>query len=112
MINLLFQVENNDFRKEINSKLYPKYVYQSVSKLPKSAKKEAFLNIINRFSTHFYQENLSRKRGYCFFYIKKSNINSQKGTKKIDSSFRTTLRLDKNGLEEVLKRKDSERERL
>jgi hypothetical protein len=75
LVDLLFQIKNNDFRREITSKPYPKYVYQPVSKGPKTAQKKAFLKSFDGVSSHLYSENPSKKRGFCFFYPKKSNIN-------------------------------------
>ena len=49
LVNLLFQIENDDFGEEITSKLYPKYVYQPVLKGPKSEKIEVFLEQKNGF---------------------------------------------------------------
>jgi hypothetical protein len=56
-------------------KPYPKYKYQTVSTGPKIAEKEAFLKVFNgSFSEHLYILNPLEKKGYCFFYIKKSNL--------------------------------------
>ena len=72
MVNLLFQVKNDDFEEEIILKPYPKYVYQPVSKERKSTEREVFLEIIDRFSfDHLYGENPSKKKGHYFFCLKK-----------------------------------------
>jgi hypothetical protein len=71
-------VNNNDFREEITLKPYSKYVYQSVLKEPKLIKKEAFLKAINDFKNHLYNEYPLKKKGFCFFYSKKSNLNPSK----------------------------------
>jgi hypothetical protein len=42
LVNLLFQVQNDDFGEDIGSKPYPKYQYQSVSTGPNPLKKKAF----------------------------------------------------------------------
>ena len=73
MINLLFQVKNNDFKKEIHSKPYSKYIYQSVSKGSKPTENETYSLSINRFSpNHIYGEHSLIKRGYYVFCFKKS----------------------------------------
>ena len=64
LVELLFQVKNDDFGEEITSKPYSKYVYQPVSKGPKSEKKEAFFEESNKdFSDHLYRLNPLRKKG-------------------------------------------------
>jgi hypothetical protein len=65
-------VNNNDFEEEITSKPYPKYVYQTAEKGPKSAKKEAFLKtIIRNSSDYIYDENPLKKQVIVFFVLKK-----------------------------------------
>jgi hypothetical protein len=64
LINLLFQVKNDDFKKEIILKSYPKHIYQPVSKGLKSEKKEAFLKDINKdFLDYLYSLNPLRTKG-------------------------------------------------
>jgi hypothetical protein len=65
-------VDNNDFNREISLKLYLKYVYRTAEKGPKIKEKEAFLKSLNSSSSYLYNKNLLRRRGYCFFYLKKS----------------------------------------
>jgi hypothetical protein len=50
LINLLFQVKDDDFNNDIRSKPYSKYQYQLNLKGPKTEEKEAFLKAINRLS--------------------------------------------------------------
>jgi hypothetical protein len=58
LVNLLFQVKNDDFEEEIISKPYPKYVYKIAKKVPKTTEKEAFFKAINRDSfDHLYNLN-------------------------------------------------------
>jgi hypothetical protein len=71
-------VNNNDFKEEITSKPYLKYVYHTAEKGPKSAKKEAFLKTINGYSNHLYDKYSLEKRGFCFFCSKKSNLKHSK----------------------------------
>jgi hypothetical protein len=72
LVDLLFQVDNDNFGVDLTSKPYPKYQYQPASKGPKTAEKEAFLKTINRsLSDHFYALNPFRKRNYYFLYKKK-----------------------------------------
>jgi Transposase IS4 len=67
LVNLLFQVDNDDFGEDISSKPYLKYNYQSVLKEPKRLEKKAFLRAINNSINHSYDLNLFRKKGYyCF----------------------------------------------
>ena len=61
-------MDNNNFGKEISSKPFPKYVYQTAEKGPKIAEKKAFLEAINRLASDYvYSENLLKTTGYCFF---------------------------------------------
>ena len=109
MVNLLFQVKNDDFGEEISSKPYPKYVYQSVSKGPKSAEKESFFESLNTFSlNHLYGENPLQKKGYYFFCPKKA----QKKQKLTNFLFEKTLQLNEKDLIEVKKRKKPKKNRL
>jgi hypothetical protein len=72
-------VDSDSFNKDIMLKPYPKYQYQAVLKGPKRAGKEAFLKIMNGFSSDYsYGLNLLKKRGYCFFCSQKSNLAAQK----------------------------------
>jgi hypothetical protein len=67
LVNLLFQVDNDDFDKDIDLKPYLKYKYQSVLKEPKRLEKKAFLRAINGSINHSYDLNPFRKKGYCCF---------------------------------------------
>jgi hypothetical protein len=72
-------MKNNDFSEDIILKPYLKYKYQSVLKGPKPIVKEVFLKAINGFnSEHLYFINPFKKRGYCLYYPKKSNLRPQK----------------------------------
>jgi hypothetical protein len=111
LVNLLFQVKNDNFGEEITSKPYPKYVYQSVSKGPKPAEKEAFLKAINNISSHLYSENPSKKRGYCFFYVKISYSKSSNSTKSEDSLSYLLLMLNKEDNSVISEKKRLNQER-
>jgi hypothetical protein len=68
LVNLLFQVDNDDFGEDIALKPYPKYKYQSLSTGPKMDKKEVFLKAINGSLTdHLYALHPLEKSGFCFF---------------------------------------------
>ena len=109
LVELLFQVKNDDFGEEITSKPYPKYVYEPVSKGPKSEKIEAFLENIDGFSSdHIYGENPLKKRGYCFFCPKKD----QKKRKSTNFLFEKTLKLSKEDLVEIKEKKESKTKRF
>jgi hypothetical protein len=72
-------VNNDNFDKDIVSKPYPKYKYQSVSKGPKSAKKEAFLEAINGSNLdHIYGLNPLKTKGWCYFCLKEGILKPQK----------------------------------
>jgi hypothetical protein len=53
-VNLLFRVDNDDFRVDFTLKPYRKYEYQAVSKGQKTAEKEALFKAINEVSDHLY----------------------------------------------------------
>ena len=72
-MNLLFQVDSDDFGEDITLKPYLKYKYQEFSKGPKKEGKEAFLKAINGSNIdHIFGLNLLKKKGYCYFCLKKS----------------------------------------
>jgi hypothetical protein len=78
-VNLLFQIDNNDFRIDFILKPYPKYEYQAVSRELKTAEKQAFLKACNEsISDHLYDLHLLRKKGYYFFCIKKKQFRAFK----------------------------------
>ena len=57
-MNLLFQVNSNDFGEDIALKPYPRYKYQEVFIEPNIEGKEAFLEAINDHLDHLYGEHL------------------------------------------------------
>jgi hypothetical protein len=68
LIDLLFQVNNNDFGVDFTSKPYPKYQYQPATKGLKPTEKQAFLKSINgSISDHLYDLHLFKKTNYYFF---------------------------------------------
>jgi hypothetical protein len=80
LVNLLFQVDNDNFGEEITLKPYPKYVYKTAKKGPKSAEKEPLLKTINRVNLeHLYALNPLKKKGWCYFCSKNDVLLSQKG---------------------------------
>ena len=94
LMNLLFQVDSDDFGEEITSKPYPKYKYEEVSKGPKREGKEAFFKIINDDSNHLYLENPERKRGFCIFCIPKKGLRAQKEGESNHFRFQMNFQLD------------------
>ena len=109
LVHLLFQVKNDDFEKEITSKPYLKYVYQTIEKESKPTKKEVFLETINECSSiHLYKKHPLKKRGYCLLYIKKS----QKSQEPINSLFQKTFQLNQKDWIEFEKRKELKRSRF
>jgi hypothetical protein len=73
-VNLLFQMDSDDFGEEIYSKPYPKYVYKSPKIGPKIDRKEAFFKAINGASTeHLYSLNPLNRRNFCYFCQKNSS---------------------------------------
>jgi hypothetical protein len=106
-------VNNDNFREEIISKPYPKYVYEIAKKGPKTAEKEAFLKAINRFSSnHLYGENLLKKRGHCFFYPQKDVLKHQKEQKSADFYFKKSFQLNSEDLIEIEKREEPKRRQI
>ena len=112
MVNLLFQVKDNDFEEEITSKLYSKYVYEPVSKGPKLSKREAFSEPINDFLNHLYGEHPLKKRGYCLYCVKKSNIKPSNQQELGQFSSYSTLQLDEKDESQLIERKRPKRERF
>jgi hypothetical protein len=113
LVNLLFQVDNDNFGEEITSKPYLKYVYEPVLTGPKPAKKEEILKDINRFSSNYlYGENPFKKRGYYFLCSKKTILKDSKKQKSDNSLFQRTFQLDQNDLIEVDKREEPKRKRF
>jgi hypothetical protein len=111
-MNLLFQVDNDDFRVYFTLKPYPKYEYQAVSKGPKTTEKEAFLKAINGVSNHLHNSHPLGKRNYCFFYLKKSNLEPLKEQESVNFQFKITFKLDFSNLIEVLKPEQSKQKRF
>ena len=112
LVNLLFQVKNNDFGEEITSKPYPKYVYEPVSKGPKSEKKESILEHVNDFSNHLYDEHPSKKRGYCIFCVKTSNIKPSNQQETDQFSSYLTFQLNNEDGSKLVEKKRPKRERF
>ena len=112
LVNLLFQVKNDDFGEEITSKPYPKYVYEPVSTGPKSEKKEAILEHMNDSLNHLYDQHPSRKTGYCFFCSKTTILKDQKKQNQIDSQFQRTFELNQHDLIQIEKKKEPKRTRI
>ena len=112
MVKLLFQVKNNDFGEEITLKPYLKYVYEPVSKGPKSNKTEEILEHIDDFSNHQYSENPSKKRGYFVFCVKKSTLGPLKEQDVKTWQFQKTFQLDQEDLIEFSKKNKPKRERF
>jgi hypothetical protein len=113
LVNLLFQIDNDNFGEEITSKPYSKYIYEPVLTGLKPAKKEEFLKDINGFSSnHLYGENPLKKRGYYFFCPKKTILKDSKKQKSNNSLFQRTFQLDQNDLIEVDKREELKRKRF
>jgi hypothetical protein len=113
LVDLLFQVNNDDFGADFTSKPYPKYQYQTPSKGQKTAGKKAFLQAINRSEiTHLYVSNPFKKRGYCFFCLKKDNLEPQKKKKSKDSLVQKTFQLNQEDLIEISKEKKSKQWRF
>jgi hypothetical protein len=106
LVDLLFQIKNNDFGVDFMSKdlkPYPKYQHQPPLKGPKTTEKEAFLKSLNgSLLEHFYALHPLGKRNYCFFYQKKSNNKPLKELEKANSQFEMTLQLNQNDLIDVL----------
>jgi hypothetical protein len=115
LVDLLFQVENDDFGKEIDSKPFPKYVYRPVSTGPKLLKKEAFLKAISsKKSEHLYVLNPQKKSGNCFLCPKEKISKKQNSLKELDlknSSFLGKYRLSQSDLSNIPKGKEPKRVR-
>jgi hypothetical protein len=108
LVDLLFQVKNDDFGEDIVSKPYPKYKYQLVSKGPKTAEKQVFLQAINGLEiTHLCVSHPLKKRGYCFFCLKKDNLKPQKKKELKSSLFQKTFQLNQEDIIEISKEKKS-----
>jgi hypothetical protein len=70
LVDLLFQVKNDDFGEGFISKPYPKYQYQLPLKELRIAKKEALLTAINGSNfKHLHALNLLGKKGNCFLCL-------------------------------------------
>ena len=79
LVDLLFQVDSDNFGKEITSKPYPKYQYQSVSVGRPLTEKTAFLKAINGSnSDHICGLNPLKKSGWCYFCPQKGIEKAQK----------------------------------
>ena len=112
LVNLLFQVKNNEFGEEITAKPYPKYVYEPVSKGPKPSKKETVSESINDFLNHLYGEHPLKKRGHCVFCVKKSNVKPYIQQESGQFSSYLTLQLDGKDESKLVERKRPKREQF
>jgi hypothetical protein len=116
LVDLLFQVDNDDFGADFMSKdlkPYPKYQYQTPLRGPKIAKKEALLTTINgSILEHLYALNLLGKKGNCFFCPKKSNLGPLKEQEKANSQFGMIFQLNQNDLIQVIKSKEPKKRRF
>ena len=112
LVDLLFQVDSNDFGKDIDSKPYPKYEYQSILRRPKRVGKEAFLEAINGSLDHLYGLNPFGRKGYCCFCPKKSTLQASKEPNLANCLFRPTFRLDQGDLVEISAQQPLKRERF
>jgi hypothetical protein len=74
-------VDNDNFKEEIASKLYLKYVYKTVKKDLKTAEKETFSVAINRSSSiYLYEENPLKKYSFYFIFCEKKSPKSRKSS--------------------------------
>jgi hypothetical protein len=113
LVDLLFQVDNDDFGVDFISKSYLKYQYQQPPKGPKSVEKDAFLKAINRSLTnHLHSLNPSNKRGYCFFCPKKTISEPLKEQEMNNFQYQTTFQLNHNDLIDVVKLKELKEKRF
>jgi hypothetical protein len=112
LIDLLFQVDSDDFGQEIALKLFPKYQYQSVSIGPKRDGKEAFLKAINNGLNHYYSENSPKKRGYYLFCVQKGTVSAIKEQKFQTSLSCLTLQFNKGDTSEISAKKEPKRQRV
>ena len=113
LVNLLFQVDSDDFGEEIAFKPYPKYVYQNPKIGPKMEEKKAFLKTINRdLNDHLYDLNPYGKRGFCFLCPKKDNLNIQKRQKSANFLFQKVYEFNQQNLIEIQRDKQSKQERF
>jgi hypothetical protein len=112
LVNLLFQVKNNDFGREITSKPYPKYVYETAKKGPKTAEKESFSTIINGSKLkHLYALNPLKKKGWCYF-CSKNNISLLQKDKDLNTSLnQKVLKSDQQDLVECREKGGSKKVR-
>jgi len=109
LVDLLFQVDSDDFGEDIGSKPYLKYEYQSVSKGPKRASQKAFLEAISGSIDHLYDLHPLRKKGYCVLCPKKSTLKALKESDSASCPFELTFQLDSEDLVEMRDRKEPKR---
>lgn len=75
LVNLLFQVNSDNFGQDIISKPYPKYRYDPIYIGSKEGKKEAFIATFNqRKEVHLRGQHPAKIQRNCFFCSQKSNI--------------------------------------
>jgi hypothetical protein len=112
LVNLLFQVKNNDFGEEITSKPYSKYVYKIAKTGPKTTEKEAFLKAIDGDSfDHLYGLNPLKKKWVLLFLSQKTVLKDSKRPKSTDFLFDRIFLLNEESLIEVQKKEESKRRR-
>ena len=105
LMNLLFQVNSDDFGEEITSKPYPKYKYEEVLKGRKKEGKEAFLKAIHESDMdHISGLNPLRKIGWCFFCPSTSVLRPQKEKKSEFDQCTNVFQLNRTDLIEVHKK--------
>ena len=110
LVDLLFQIDNDDFGQEITSKPYPKYQYQSGIRGRKSTTKEAFLDAINGFnSEHLYTQNPLGKKGWCFFCLKRTPKTPLKEQESSTFLNRKVFQLNHSDLIEIQKKENPKR---
>ena len=113
MVDLLFQVKNDDFGEEITSKPYSKYIYQSNLEGRKPAEKETFLRSINGGnSDHLYDQNPLINKDWCFFCPKKASKAPLKEQETSILSNRKKFQLNQEDLIEIEKKERSKKVRI
>ena len=111
LVDLLFQVDSDEFGEDIDSKPYPKYKYQEVSTGPKREGKEAFLRTINDLKNHLYIEKSRKERGYCFFCVERSSKKTEENGNSADFLLFPTFSLKKVLESEISEKTKSKRKR-
>ena len=105
LVNLLFQVNSDDFGEEITSKPYPKYEYEEVSVGRPSTDISAFLEAIDgSISDHIYGLNPLGKKSWCYFCPKKGFLEPEKEEESELIQNQRVFRLSQNDLIECQKK--------